>query len=65
MGMQNQQFMARCCYRLGWRQVMVLRVPYNFFNIGNYYGSGGANELTETWEHYYRGIRKCNMNSTD
>jgi hypothetical protein len=31
------------------------------FNIGNYYGSGGANELTETWEHYYRGIRKCNM----
>jgi len=31
------------------------------FNIGNYYGSGGANELTATWEHYYRGIRKCNM----
>jgi hypothetical protein len=31
------------------------------FNIGNYYGSGGANELTDTWEHYYRAIRKCNM----
>lgn len=31
------------------------------FNIGNYYGSGGAAELTDTWEHYYRAIRKCNM----
>ena len=31
------------------------------FNIGNYYGEAGAAELTETWEHYYRGIRKCNM----
>ncbi len=31
------------------------------FNIGNYYGSGGYNELTSTWEHYYRAIRKCNM----
>ena len=31
------------------------------FNIGNYYGSGGASELTETWENRYRGIRKCNM----
>jgi hypothetical protein len=31
------------------------------FNIGNYYGSAGASELTATWEHYYRGIRKCNM----
>lgn len=31
------------------------------FNIGNYYGSGGASELTATWEHYYRAIRKCNM----
>lgn len=31
------------------------------FNIGNYYGGGGASELTATWEHYYRGIRKCNM----
>lgn len=31
------------------------------FNIGNYYGSAGAAELTGTWEHYYRGIRKCNM----
>lgn len=30
------------------------------FNIGNYYGTGGAAELTATWEHYYRGIRKCN-----
>ena len=31
------------------------------FNIGNYYGNGGASELSGTWEHYYRGIRKCNM----
>ncbi|HRN15787.1 MAG TPA: RagB/SusD family nutrient uptake outer membrane protein [Xylanibacter oryzae] len=31
------------------------------FNIGNYYGTGGANELTDTWERYYRGIRKCNQ----
>lgn len=31
------------------------------FNIGNYYGGGGAPELTGTWEHYYRGIRKCNQ----
>lgn len=31
------------------------------FNIGNYYGSGGASELVDTWEHYYRAIRKCNM----
>jgi hypothetical protein len=31
------------------------------FNVGNYYASPGASELTETWEHYYRGIRKCNM----
>lgn len=31
------------------------------FNIGNYYGGGGANELTGTWESFYRGIRKCNM----
>ena len=31
------------------------------FNIGNYYGSGGSAELSATWEHYYRGIRKCNM----
>ncbi len=29
-------------------------------NIGNYYGDGGANELTAPWEHYYRAIRKCN-----
>ena len=31
------------------------------FNIGNYYAFSGAPELTATWEHYYRGIRKCNM----
>ena len=31
------------------------------FNIGNYYTSGASNELTDTWETYYRGIRKCNM----
>ncbi|MBO5382005.1 MAG: RagB/SusD family nutrient uptake outer membrane protein [Bacteroides sp.] len=31
------------------------------FNIGNYYGTAGGGELTSTWEHYYRGIRKCNM----
>ncbi|MDR1023253.1 MAG: RagB/SusD family nutrient uptake outer membrane protein [Prevotellaceae bacterium] len=31
------------------------------FNIGNYYGAAGASELIDTWEHYYRGIRKCNM----
>ena len=31
------------------------------FNIGNYYASSAATELTDTWEHYYRGIRKCNM----
>lgn len=31
------------------------------FNIGNYYGNYGAAELTATWEHYYRAIRKCNM----
>lgn len=35
------------------------------FNIGNYYGGGGASELTGTWEHYYRGIRKCNMLLTE
>ena len=31
------------------------------FNIGNYYANAGASELTATWEHYYRAIRKCNM----
>ncbi len=31
------------------------------FNIGNYYGGGGAPELTSLWESRYRGIRKCNM----
>ena len=31
------------------------------FNIGNYYAASGRSELTETWEHYYRAIRKCNM----
>lgn len=33
----------------------------NSFNIGNYYASSGASELTDTWEHYFQGIRKCNM----
>lgn len=31
------------------------------FNIGNYYSSDAANELTDVWENYYRAIRKCNM----
>lgn len=31
------------------------------FNQGNYYSVSGAAELSGTWEHYYRGIRKCNM----
>ena len=31
------------------------------FNIGNYYGGGGAAEFTNLWESRYRGIRKCNM----
>jgi hypothetical protein len=31
------------------------------FNIGNYYAATGAPELIDSWEHYYRGIRKCNM----
>ncbi len=31
------------------------------FNIGNYYGAGGAAELTSLWESRYRAIRKCNM----
>lgn len=31
------------------------------FNIGNYYGSAGANELTTSWSHFYAGIRKCNQ----
>jgi len=31
------------------------------FNIGNYYGSGGAAELTSIWESRYRAIRKCNQ----
>lgn len=31
------------------------------FNIGNYYGGGGAAELTSVWESRYRGIRKCNI----
>lgn len=30
------------------------------FNIGNYYGAGGAAELTSIWESRYRAIRKCN-----
>ncbi len=31
------------------------------FNIGNYYSDNASNELTDPWEHYYRGIRKTNM----
>lgn len=31
------------------------------FNIGNYYGSGAAAELTSPWESRWRGIRKCNI----
>ena len=31
------------------------------FNVGNYYGSAGANELIQTWRNYYEGIRKCNQ----
>lgn len=31
------------------------------FNIGNYYATSASDELTGTWEHFYRGIRKCNM----
>lgn len=31
------------------------------FNIGNFYGASGSPELIDTWEHFYRGIRKCNM----
>ena len=34
------------------------------FNIGNYYATSGTPELTATWEHFYRGIRKCNMTLT-
>lgn len=34
------------------------------FNIGNFYGASGAPELADSWEHYYRGIRKCNMTIT-
>lgn len=30
------------------------------FNVGNYYASAGAGELSDTWELFYRGIRKCN-----
>lgn len=31
------------------------------FNIGNYYTTSAAAELTTPWESRYRGIRKCNM----
>lgn len=31
------------------------------FNVGNFYASGGASEITDTWESYYRGIRKVNL----
>lgn len=30
------------------------------FNVGNYYSVDGAAEIIDTWEHYYRGIRKMN-----
>lgn len=30
------------------------------FNVGNYYSPYGATELVNTWEHYYRAIRKMN-----
>lgn len=35
------------------------------FNIGNYYGTGASDELTGSWEHFYRAIRKCNMMLTN
>ena len=31
------------------------------FNIGNYYAGAAASELSDTCEHHYRAIRKCNM----
>lgn len=34
------------------------------FNIGNFYGASGAPELADSWEHFYRAIRKCNMTIT-
>jgi len=34
------------------------------FNVGNYYGNAGANELITTWQSYYEGIRKCNQTLT-
>lgn len=34
------------------------------FNIGNFYGASGASELADSWEHFYRAIRKCNMTIT-
>lgn len=31
------------------------------FNVGNYYANAASSELSETWAHYYEGIRKCNI----
>ena len=31
------------------------------FNIGNYYGSAGEDELSDVWTDSYNAIRKCNM----
>lgn len=33
----------------------------NSFNVGDYFNGLGGPELTATWEHYYRAIRKCNV----
>jgi hypothetical protein len=30
-------------------------------NLGNYYGEGCAPEVINSWNHYYLGIRKCNI----
>ncbi len=31
------------------------------FNVGNFYDGGGSAEISDTWERYYRGIRKVNL----
>jgi hypothetical protein len=31
------------------------------FNVGNFYAAGGSPEIIETWDHYYKGIRKVNL----
>jgi len=33
----------------------------NSLNLGNYYGDGCYPEVTDSWNHYYLGIRKCNI----